>query len=62
MEEILRKLEILKNQMKENAAKLAAKPDSEKPENMNKLSGFVFDKTEEKDILKGSSFSELKFK
>ncbi len=56
MEEILRKLEILKKQMQDNAAKHEAKPDSTENQKSEKLNGVVFDKTDKDNALKGTFF------
>lgn len=56
MEEILRKLEILKKQMQENAAKQEKKSDSQKNQSSEKINGVVFNQTNKDGILKGTSF------
>jgi hypothetical protein len=60
VEEILRKLETLKTQMRENAVTPEEKSDSKENQSSEKLSGIVFNLTDKDGALKGSSFAKLK--
>lgn len=60
MEEILQKLEILKNQMKDDAAKSDSKFDTKDNNGSEKLSGIAFDNVVKKDTLKGCTFAKDK--